>query len=56
MVRNSLVAVFLRLLERFNGILILTTNRVESFDEAFISRFSIAIKYADLDEASRKHM
>jgi SpoVK/Ycf46/Vps4 family AAA+-type ATPase len=53
LVRNGLVAVFLRLLESFSGVLFLTTNRVSSFDEAFISRFSVAIKYNELDKASR---
>ena len=33
--RNALVSIFLRLLEYFQGILFLTTNRVETFDDAF---------------------
>ncbi|OBZ76249.1 hypothetical protein A0H81_02954 [Grifola frondosa] len=36
--RNAMVAVFLRQLEYFRGILFLTTNRVRVFDEAFQSR------------------
>lgn len=36
--RNALVSIFLRLLEYFQGILFLTTNRVETFDDAFQSR------------------
>ena len=36
--RNSLVSVFLRILEYYDGILILTSNRVGTFDEAFKSR------------------
>ena len=32
---NSLVSVFLRMLEYFTGILFLSTNRVGAFDEAF---------------------
>lgn len=47
--RNALVSVFLRLLEYFQGILFLTTNRVETFDEAFQSRIHIALRYNDLD-------
>ncbi len=39
--RNALVSVFLRLLEYFQGILFLTTNRVETFDDAFQSRIHI---------------
>jgi ATPase family associated with various cellular activities (AAA) len=38
--RNALVSIFLRLLEYFQGILFLTTNRVETFDDAFQSRKS----------------
>ncbi|KAF8603616.1 P-loop containing nucleoside triphosphate hydrolase protein [Ceratobasidium sp. AG-I] len=51
--RNSLVSVFLRLLEYHTGVLILTTNRIRSFDKAFVSRFSIALRYPDLDQSSR---
>jgi hypothetical protein len=46
--RNALVSIFLRLLEYFQGILFLTTNRVETFDEAFQSRIHIALKYSEL--------
>ncbi|KAG8722059.1 hypothetical protein FRC08_007480 [Ceratobasidium sp. 394] len=53
LVRNSLVSVFLRLLEYHTGVLILTTNRIRSFDKAFVSRFTIALHYPDLDQASR---
>lgn len=53
MVRNALVAVFLKMLERFHGTLFLTTNRAETFDPAFISRFSLAIKYNELDTPAR---
>ncbi|CAG8519404.1 7695_t:CDS:10 [Cetraspora pellucida] len=51
--RNALVGIFLRLLEYHQGILFLTTNRVESFDMAFHSRISIVLKYNVLDETSR---
>lgn len=46
--RNALVSVFLRLLEYFQGILFLTTNRVETFDDAFSSRIHLALKYGEL--------
>jgi hypothetical protein len=46
--RNALVSIFLRLLEYFQGILFLTTNRVETFDDAFQSRIHIALRYGDL--------
>ena len=48
--RNSLVSVFLRVLEHFTGVLFLTTNRVGAFDEAFKSRIHISLYYPPLDE------
>jgi len=53
-VRNAMVGIFLRLLEYHQGVLFLTTNRLKSFDPAFQSRVSIAIKYKRLDFESRK--
>ena len=46
--RNALVSIFLRLLEYFQGILFLTTNRVEYFDPAFQSRIHLGLKYSEL--------
>jgi hypothetical protein len=51
--RNALVGVFLRLLEYYNGILFLTTNRVNHIDPAFYSRISLAIKYPELSPEAR---
>ncbi|KAH7370954.1 AAA family ATPase [Rhexocercosporidium sp. MPI-PUGE-AT-0058] len=51
--RNALVSVFLRVLEYYEGILILTTNRVGTFDEAFKSRIQLAIHYPALEEKGR---
>ncbi|KAL8387234.1 hypothetical protein RB595_010059 [Gaeumannomyces hyphopodioides] len=48
--QNSLVSVFLRVLEYYSGILILTTNRVGSFDEAVRSRIHCALYYPPLDK------
>jgi len=42
---NAVVGVFLRVLEYFNGLLFLTTNRVNDIDEAIISRCIAMIKY-----------
>jgi hypothetical protein len=42
--------VFLRVLEYYSGVLILTTNRVGSFDEAIKSRVHCALYYPPLDE------
>ena len=47
--RNSLVSVFLRVLEYFTGILLLTTNRVGAFDEAFKSRIHVSLYYPPLN-------
>ncbi|KAG6038804.1 hypothetical protein E4U41_003639 [Claviceps citrina] len=52
--RNALVSIFLRQLEYFQGILFLTTNRVETFDEAFQSRIHIALRYDGLDSKAKK--
>ncbi|KAH7045281.1 P-loop containing nucleoside triphosphate hydrolase protein [Macrophomina phaseolina] len=52
--RNNLVAGFLRALEYYQGILFLTTNRVGTFDEAFISRIHIMIHYPPLTNADRE--
>jgi hypothetical protein len=40
----------LRVLEYYDGILILTTNRVPSFDIAVLSRVHLAVQYDDLTE------
>ncbi|KAK4154223.1 Fidgetin-like protein 1 [Chaetomidium leptoderma] len=52
--RNSLVSVFLRTLEYYDGILILTSNRVGTFDAAFKSRIQVALHYPSLDQPSRQ--
>lgn len=40
-------------MEYYKGLLFLTTNRVEGFDEAFRNRVHLAIKYPDLSPESR---
>ncbi|KAM0322039.1 hypothetical protein ACHAQA_009782 [Verticillium albo-atrum] len=52
--RNALVSVFLRVLEYYEGILILTSNRVGTFDEAFKSRIKLALHYTTLGKADRR--
>jgi ATPase family associated with various cellular activities (AAA) len=52
--RNNLVASFLRKLEYYQGILFLATNRVGTFDEAFLSRIDIPIYYPDFTSAQRE--
>ncbi|KAK2762446.1 AAA family ATPase [Colletotrichum kahawae] len=48
--RNGLVAVFLRVLEYYTGILFLTTNRIGDLDEAFASRIQMSLHYPELNE------
>jgi len=52
-VRNAMVGIFLRLLEYHQGVLFLTTNRINCIDEAFNSRISVALNYDELDESAR---
>lgn len=52
--RNALVSVFLRVLEYYEGILILTTNRVGTFDEAFKSRILLSLHYEKLSIGQRR--
>lgn len=54
--RNALITTFLRQLESYQRLLILTTNRIGSCDEAFESRIHIAIRYPDLDTAARRQI
>ncbi|EXJ82358.1 hypothetical protein A1O3_06171 [Capronia epimyces CBS 606.96] len=48
--RNALVSVFLRVLEYYQGILMLTTNQIAKFDVAVQSRIHVAFKYISLNE------
>lgn len=50
---NAVVGVFLRVLEYFNGLLFLTTNRVDDIDEAIVSRCIALIKYYPPDGSAR---
>ncbi|KAK6217934.1 hypothetical protein LQW54_002989 [Pestalotiopsis sp. IQ-011] len=52
--RNALVSIFLHQLEYYQGILFLTTNRVETFDDAFQSRIHIALRYDELSTKAKK--
>lgn len=51
--RNALVSIFLRILEYHDGIIILTSNRVGTFDEAFKSRIQLALHYPSLTKDKR---
>ena len=54
--RNKLVSIFLRILEYYEGLLFLTTNRVDNIDPAFQSRIHISLAYPDLTVSSRRHI
>lgn len=54
--RNALVSVFLRVLEYYDGILILTSNRIGTFDEAFKSRVQLSLHYPPLTRDDRAHI
>ncbi|KAI2602470.1 hypothetical protein GGR54DRAFT_503000 [Hypoxylon sp. NC1633] len=56
MKRNALVSVFLRVLEYYNGLLFLTTNRVGTIDEAFKSRIHMSLYYPPLDKAQTREI
>jgi SpoVK/Ycf46/Vps4 family AAA+-type ATPase len=51
---NALVSVFLRELEHYEGIMFLTTNRLQSFDPAILSRIHLPLRYGPLDLEARK--
>lgn len=53
MTMNAVVGVFLRVLEYFNGLLFLTTNRVDDIDEAIVSRCIAMIKFYPPDAEAR---
>ena len=54
--RNAMVSVMLRMIEYFQGVLFLTTNRVETFDPAFQTRITAAIKYEPLGTEAREEV
>jgi ATPase family associated with various cellular activities (AAA) len=56
MTMNAVVGVFLRVLEYFNGLLFLTTNRVDDIDEAIVSRCIALIKYYPPDDLARRRI
>ena len=51
--RSAIVGCFLRLLDYYQGILFLTTNRAEVLDHAVMSRVMLKLVYPDLDQAAR---
>jgi DNA polymerase III delta prime subunit len=56
MTMNAVVGVFLRVLEYFNGLLFLTTNRIDDIDEAIVSRCIALIKFSSPDAQARRRI
>ncbi|KAI0446361.1 P-loop containing nucleoside triphosphate hydrolase protein [Xylaria telfairii] len=54
--RNELVAIFLRMLEYYQGTMFLTTNRIASIDPAFQSRIDLFLPYYDLSTEARREV
>lgn len=55
-VNNRIQSLLLDLMDSFNGIMIITTNIVENFDQAFERRFLYKIKFEKPNEEMRKLM
>lgn len=53
---NAVVGVFLRVLEYFNGLLFLTTNRVGDIDEAIVSRCIAMIRFHPPGDEDRRRI
>ena len=53
---NNLITIFLQKLEYYEGIMILTTNRVKDFDDAMLSRIRVAIRYLPLGVDTRRNL
>ena len=51
--RNRLVAIFLRVLVNYNGILFLTTNKISNIDAAILDRVHLKVEYNNLPAPAR---
>jgi AAA+ superfamily predicted ATPase len=54
--RSAIVGIFLRMLDYYEGLLFLTTNRPETLDYAIRSRVMLRLEYPDLDAATRANV
>jgi hypothetical protein len=54
--RSAIVGIFLRLLDYYQGILFLTTNRADVLDHAVLSRVMLRLQYPDLDLSARANI
>lgn len=53
---NSIVSIMLTTIEQFNGIIMLTTNTINNFDDASLSRMMHIIKYEAFNENERLNL
>ena len=51
--RSAIVGIFLRMLDYYEGLLFLTTNRPDTLDYAIRSRVMLRLEYPDLDATTR---
>lgn len=54
--RSAIVGIFLRLLDYYEGMLFLTSNRPETIDDAVLSRVMLRLAYPDLDVETRREI
>jgi hypothetical protein len=52
--KDNLFNGLLRILEHYNGIVVLTSSRAHAFDEAVTSRIQVPLDFGNLDQTSRK--
>lgn len=53
---NVIVAVFLKKIETYSGVVFLTANSIESIDSAFLSRMTLVIKYENPKSDQRRRL
>lgn len=56
LMQNAIVGVFLRVLEYYNGVLFLTTNRIDNIDDAISSRCVARLVYGPPTPANQKRI
>ncbi|PVH68677.1 hypothetical protein DL98DRAFT_440685, partial [Cadophora sp. DSE1049] len=56
MICNSVVLVFLRTIEYYQGIILFTTNRVSNFDPAAFFKIYLKVKYNNLKSQARREV
>jgi hypothetical protein len=54
--RNSLVLVFLRIMEYYQGIILLIINHITKFDLVALSRIHLKVKYNNLKSNAKSEV